>query len=73
MRRSFGGGNSFQRERGTAGRVQVRSYGRGTTKSNLAANINSNTNENEVIEKEIERKVVKKQLNPLDEYCNPQT
>ena len=67
------GGKSFQRARGTAGRVRVRSYGRGTTRGNLAANSSSNTNEKEVIDKEIERKVVNRQVNPLDEYGNPQT
>ena len=56
----FRDGKSFQRARGTAGRVQVRSYGRGTTRGNLAVNSKRNTNEKEVIDKEIERKVVKR-------------
>ena len=54
MRGGFRGGNSFQRARGT--RVQVRSYGTGTTRGNLAVNSRSNTKEKEVIEKESERK-----------------
>ena len=66
MRGRFRGGESFQRARGT--RVQVRSYGRGTTRNNLAVNSSSNTKEKEVIDKESERKVVKRQVNPLDQY-----
>ena len=73
MRGGFRGGKSFQRARGTAGRLQVRSYGRGATRGNLAVNSNTNTNEKEVIDKEIERKVVTRQVNPLDEHGNPQT
>ena len=73
VRGGFRGGKSFQRARGTAGRVQVRSYGRGATRGNLAVNSNTNTNDKEVIDKESERKIVKRQVNPLDEYGNPQT
>ena len=40
VRGGFRGGKSFQRARGTAGRVQVRSYGRGATRGNLAVNSN---------------------------------
>ena len=72
MRGGFRGGKSFQRARGTAGRVQVRSYGKITTRGNLASNTSSNTIEKEVIDKEIERKVVKRQVNPVDEHGNPQ-
>ena len=73
VRGGFRGGKSFQRAIGTAGRVQARSYGRGATKGNLAVNSNTNTNGKEVIDKESERKIVKRQVNPLDEYGNPQT
>ena len=69
MRGGFRGGNSIQRARGAAGRVQLRSYGRGATRGNLAMNSDTNTNEKEVINSE--RKVVKRQVNPLDEYGNP--
>ena len=41
MRGGFRGGRSFQRARSR--RVQVRSYGRGTTRGNLAVNSSSNT------------------------------
>ena len=71
MRGGFRGGKSFQRARGT--RVQVRSYGRGTTRGNVAVNSSSNTKEKEVMDKQSERKIVKRQVNPIDEYCNPQT
>ena len=71
MREGFRGGKSFQKARGT--RVRVRSYGRGTTRCNLAVNSSSNTKLKEVIDKESERKVVKRQVNPLDGYGNPQT
>ena len=70
-RGGFRGGKSFQRARGT--RVQLGSYGRGTMRGNLAVNSSSNTKEKEVIDKESKRKVVKRQVNPLDEYGNPQT
>ena len=73
MRGGLRGGKSFQRARGTAGRVQVRSYGRRATRGNLAVNSNTNTNDKEVIDKESERKIVKRHVNPLDEYGNPQT
>ena len=73
MRGGFRGGKSFQRARRTAGRVQVRSYGRGATRGNLAVNSNTNANDKEVTDKESERKIVKRQVNPLDEYGNPQT
>ena len=58
MRGGFKGGKSFQRIRGTAGRVQVRSCGRRTARGNLAVNSSNNTNEKEVIDEESERKVV---------------
>ena len=58
MRGGFRGGKSFQRPRGTAGRVQVRSYGRGTIRGNLTVNSNTNTNEKEVIDKDNGRTVV---------------
>ena len=64
MRGSFRGGKSFQRARGAAGRVQVRSYGRRATRRNLAVNSNTNTTE-KVIDNESERKVVKRQVNHL--------
>ena len=51
----------------------MRSYVRGATRGNLAVNSNTNTNDKEVIDKESERKIVKRQVNPLDEYGNPQT
>ena len=73
VRGGFRGGKSFQRERGTAGRVQLRSYGRGATRGNLAVNSNTNTNDKEVIDKESQRKVVRRQVNPLDEHGNTQT
>ena len=50
MRGGFRGGKSFQRARGT--RVQVRPYGRGTTRGNLAVNSSGNAKEKEVIDKE---------------------
>ena len=59
IRGGFRGVKSFQRARCTAGRVQVRLYGRKATRGNLALNSNNNTNEKEVIDKENERKVVK--------------
>ena len=43
MRGDFRGGKSFQRARATAGRVHVRSYGRGATRGNLAVTSNTNT------------------------------
>ena len=73
MKEGFIGGKSFQRARGTTERVQMRSYGRGTTRGNLAMNSSGNTNEKEVADNESERKVVKRQVNLLDEYGNPQT
>ena len=73
MKEGFIGGKSFQRARGTTERLQVRSYGRGTTRANLAMNSSGNTNEKEVVDNESERKVVKRQVNLLDEYGNPQT
>ena len=39
----------------------------------MAVNSSTDTNEKEVINKESERKVVKRQVNPLNEYGNPQT
>ena len=72
VRGGLRGGKSFQRARCTAGRVQVRSYGRGATRGNLAVNSNTNTNDKEVIDKGSERKIVKRQVNPLDEHGNPQ-
>ena len=45
MRECFGGEKSFQRARGAAGRVKLRSYGRGATRGNLAVISDTNTNE----------------------------
>ena len=53
MRGGIRGGKSFQRATGRAGRVKVRSYGRGATRGSLAVNSNTNTNEKEVVDKKV--------------------